>query len=220
VMALAGYDWVVIDRQHGTIGYDAMVEMLRAFSVRGVPSMVRVPWNDPAEIMRALDAGAGGVVVPMVSDSEAAAAAARATRYPPRGFRSWGPIRAGLGDPEYTPAAANDHVVCIPMIETVEAAERSAEIAAVDGVDGLLIGANDLSLSLSHALERPPRHGELVATTLAACARAGIPAGLACGSPEEALQALSDGFRFVSLSSDLGLLSQAATASLEAVRSG
>lgn len=214
VMALAGYDWIVIDTQHGTIGYDAMVEMIRALALHGVPSLVRVGWNSPSEIMRALDAGANGIIVPMISGVDDAAKAVAATRYPPDGFRSWGPVRAALGDPTFSPATANERVVCIPMIETVASAESSAEIAALDGVDALLIGPADLALASGGRLDPLPLHAELLTKTVRACAAAGIPAGTSCGSSADVPAIQEQGFGFVAVSCDFALLSEAATASI------
>src|SRR5439155_11269684 len=105
-------------------------------------------------------AGAAGVVVPMVGTAAEAELAARACRYAPDGFRSWGPTRASLGDPDYSPAAANRDVACIVMIETVEGVENVREILAVSGVDAVLIGPFDLALSRSGALESPGRTPE------------------------------------------------------------
>src|SRR3979409_48696 len=98
VASRSGHDWVCVDTQHGLIGYDVMLPMLQAISAGGAPSFVRVPWNEPGTIMKALDAGAGGVIVPMVNSAEEARAAVGACRYPPPGFRSEGPTRAPVHD--------------------------------------------------------------------------------------------------------------------------
>src|SRR5439155_16169946 len=96
VVARSGVEWICIDAQHGLVGYGEMLSMLQAVTATGVPALVRVPWNDPGWIMKALDAGAAGVIVPMVNTPEEAEAAAGACRYPPDGYRSWGPTRASL----------------------------------------------------------------------------------------------------------------------------
>src|SRR5256885_3621393 len=106
-MGRAGYDWVCIDTQHGLSGYDQMLPMLQALSATGTPAFVRVPWNQPSDIMKALDAGAEGVVVPMVNSQEEARRAVGACRYPPQGFRSWGPTRAALQVTGFGPESAN-----------------------------------------------------------------------------------------------------------------
>ena len=105
MMGRSGFDWVCIDTQHGVIGYDQMMPMLQALSITATPAFVRVPWNQPDHIMKALDAGAQGVIVPMVSTEEDAKAAVAAAKYPPVGMRSWGPIRAALDVFEVEPLA-------------------------------------------------------------------------------------------------------------------
>src|SRR6188472_3307480 len=111
VLACAGFDWVCIDMQHGLIGYDQMTAMIQALDARGVATLVRVEWNEPSPIMKALDTGAQGVIVPMVNSATEAVAATRACRYPPLGHRSWGPVRASLGDTSFDPESANRRVV-------------------------------------------------------------------------------------------------------------
>src|SRR2546428_1436293 len=126
VMARAGFDWICIDTQHGLIGYDQMLTMLQAVAVAGTPSVVRVPWNHPASLMQALDARAPGVIVPMVNSAAEAAAAVGACRYPPAGYRSWGPTRAALGVADFSPELANRSVICAVMVETVPALDQLA----------------------------------------------------------------------------------------------
>ena len=127
VASRSGHDWVCVDTQHGLIGYDVMLPMLQAISAGGAPSFVRVPWNEPGTIMKALDAGAGGVIVPMVNSADEAKSAVGACRYAPDGFRSMGPIRARtLGGEWRSP-------ICVVMVETVLAVSRVDEILAVIG---------------------------------------------------------------------------------------
>src|SRR4051794_27514385 len=183
VVAAAGFDWICLDRQHGLIGYETMVAMLQAVGGRA-PVLVRAPWNEPDEIMRPLDAGAAGVIVPMVNTAAEAAAAVGACRYAPAGFRSWGPSRVSLGNPDYTPTSANESTLCVIMVETVEAVANVEEIVAVPGVDAILIGPYDLALSWSGALETPgrtPRDRELIERVLSVCADAGIAVATSVG---------------------------------------
>src|SRR3990172_2258184 len=147
LMGRAGYDWVCVDTQHGLAGHETMVAMLQALDVAGTPTFVRVAWNHPDLIMRALDAGADGIVVPMVNTPEDAAQAVRSCRYAPAGFRSWGPARSSLGEPAYSPSSANAAVICMVMIETRAAVEDIDSILAVDGVAGAYIGPSDLAIS-------------------------------------------------------------------------
>jgi len=221
VMAAAGFDWICLDTQHGLIGYEEMLAMLQAVDARDVPALVRVPWNEPSAIMRALDAGAAGVIVPMVNSAAEAEAAARACRYPPQGYRSWGPTRASLGDPDHSPEVVNRSVLCLAMVETIEAVERIDEITSVPGVDGVFVGPWDLSLSASGDIESPgrmPRDVELIETVGAACRRHDLLAGIACAAPEDVHRWREAGFLMFSLQSDVALLSGASVASLTAAR--
>ncbi len=132
-----GFDWVCIDMQHGLIDYSDLTSMLPAISSSDATPLVRVPWNEPYEIMKALDAGAYGVIVPMVNNREEAAQAVAACRYPPDGTRSFGPIRAALYAGNGYAQEANDQLACIAMIETVEGIENDEEIVATPGLDGI-----------------------------------------------------------------------------------
>lgn len=221
VMALAGYDFIVIDTQHGLIDYPLMCAMILALERRNVRSIVRVPWNDPAVIMRALDAGANGVLVPMIEGPHDAQRAAGACLYPPTGYRSWGPIRAALGDASYTPERANTEVACIPMIETATAVADLCAIIETPGIAGVFIGPWDLSLATTGGLDdvgHKSSDHEIFAAVLDACEERGIPAGVACASPDDARRRLEEGFRFPAVASDFALLGQAAVTTVEATR--
>src|SRR5206468_7835530 len=139
--------------QHGLIDEAAMRGMVQAAAIRDTPVLVRVPWNEPGAIMRALDAGAEGVIVPMVNTVAEARAAAGASRYPPLGYRSWGPLRSGMAQRDFNPALGNEQVLCLVMIETHEAVENVDAILEVPGVDGVFVGPNDLAISHSGASE-------------------------------------------------------------------
>ena len=130
-----------------------MRAMVQAAAIRGTPVLVRVPWNEPGAIMRALDAGAEGVIVPMVNTPDEARAAAGASRYPPLGFRSWGALRSGMAQPGFNPALGNEQTICLVMIETHEAVDNVEAILDVPGVDGVFVGPNDLAISHSGANE-------------------------------------------------------------------
>src|SRR2546429_9132539 len=130
------------------MGQQAMVGLLGGLAAAAVPSMVRVPWNDPGWIMKALDAGAAGVIVPMVNSPEEAEAAVGACRYPPQGFRSWGPTRASLHAASYSPDTANRSVICAVMVETVPALDRLPGDRSGPGVDAAFIGPTAFALSL------------------------------------------------------------------------
>jgi 4-hydroxy-2-oxoheptanedioate aldolase len=219
VMARAGFDWVCIDLQHGLIGYHEMLPMLQAVALAGLPSIVRVPWNEPVSIMKALDAGAGGVIVPMVNSVAEAEAAVGACRYPPDGVRSWGPTRAALGVPDFSPELANRSVVCAVMVETVQALEHLGEIVAVPGVDAVYIGPSDFAISMGFAPRSDqPEHRRLLETVPEVCREYGVAAGIACGSPELFARWRQAGYTMLSVPSDMVLLRQAAAAMLNTVR--
>ena len=128
-MANLGFDWLCIDLQHGLLDYQDLTVMLPAISTTDVTPLVRVPWNEPYEIMKVLDAGAYGVIVPMINNRAEAEQAVAACRYPPRGNRSFGPIRAARHGRLSYAEQANDEIACIAMIETAEGIERAEEIA-------------------------------------------------------------------------------------------
>jgi 4-hydroxy-2-oxoheptanedioate aldolase len=147
VAATAGYDYVCIDMQHGRSDISAVRYLLHAMARAPAIPIVRVPWNEPGIIGQALDAGALGIIVPMVNTPADAQRAADACRYPPAGIRSYGPLMvAARYGPSY-PAEANAAVACIVMIETREAVERIDEILAVGGIDAVYVGPSDLSMT-------------------------------------------------------------------------
>src|SRR6202042_3139396 len=177
----------------------------------GAAGVVRVPPGDPAWIGRALDAGARGVIVPLVSTpGQAAGAAAGAPcRYPPAGQRSYGPVRSALTIGP-APRAADDQVACIVMIETSEGLRNAAEICAVPGVDAVYVGPSDLSIALGAddpvAGWARPEFGRALGDIRAAARSAGIGCGMHCNDGDAAARSLADGFTFVSVSSDLSHL--------------
>ncbi len=220
-----GFDYVNIDMQHGLAEYSDVVDMMRALepSGGGVGASTitcRVPWNEPGIIGRVLDAGAMGVIVPMVNTVEQAERAVAACRYAPDGARSFGPIRAQrVNGPGYH-ATANEEVACIPMIETVEAVRNLDAILDVPGIDAVYVGPADLSLTLGLA----PRgdhddasFNEALAMIVAACVRRGIVPGIHA-NPQIAAKRLEQGFRMVTVSSDLQALTTGALAALRAGR--
>ena len=209
VMAHQGWDTLTIDLQHGVIDYAALVPMLQAISTTPTVPIVRVPWLEPGILMKSLDAGAYGVICPMVNTREDAQKLVAWTSYAPRGTRSFGPIRALLyGGADY-PTLANDTIVRFAMIETAQALDNLDAILSVEGLDAIYIGPSDLSLALGcrpvfddvdppvaqaidHILERATAHG--------------IKAGVHNGIAEGALARIAKGFRFVTVGSDARLM--------------
>ena len=212
VMANIGFDWLCIDLQHGMMSYDDLTYMLPAISTSDTIPFVRVPWNEPYEIMKALDAGAYGVIVPMVNNREEAATAVAACRYPPDGNRSFGPIRAAMYGGRGYAREANGEVACIAMVETAEGIEKLDEIASTPGLDAIYIGPSDLgyALGLGPAAFTDPKHVETVQRIQDACRTHGIAAGIHGGSLPFAQRWLQQGFNLVTLGSDSGFMGGAA----------
>jgi 4-hydroxy-2-oxoheptanedioate aldolase len=213
LLASVGVDYVGVDQQHGVIDYDSMVPMFQAIRAEGTVPITRVLSNDPFLIMKALDAGVWGVIVPLIGSAEDAARAVAACRYPPQGIRSYGPVRAagviGSRDPE----ELGGEVLCLVMVETREALERVDEIASIPGVDGIYIGPTDLALSLglTPTLDiKEDKHAKAVERIKEACHRNGIAAGIHCSSGEWARKHAEAGFDMVSVTTDAALLRNAA----------
>jgi 4-hydroxy-2-oxoheptanedioate aldolase len=206
MMAHQGFDWLCVDMQHGMIDYPDAVQMFTAISTTDTIPFCRVPWNDPAIIMKVLDAGAYGVVVPLINTRADAEAAVAACRYPPEGIRSNGANRAILyaGGGDYV-AQANKEIACIPMIETRQAIENLDDILSVPGVDAIYIGPSDLSFALGLPPKMDsdvPLHVETVAKILAACRRHGVIAGIHTGGPPFSARKVEEGFQMVTVTSD------------------
>ena len=215
LMGRSGFDWVCVDTQHGLVGYDQMVQMLQALAISGTPAFVRVRWNEPGEIMKALDAGAQGVIVPMINSAEEARQAVGSARYPPAGYRSWGPVRAAIGVEGYSPELANRRTVVAIMIETASGLEQMDDILSVTGIDAVYVGPNDLAVTHGlppSATVESPRHAELIGAILAGCQRHGVVAGIHCGNVETAQRWLAAGFHMLNVNSDAVFMRQQAAA--------
>lgn len=221
-LAGVGYDYVVLDAQHGLLEYRGLLAGLTAVdAARGAVGLVRTESSEPATIGHALDAGAAGVIVPLVSSAAEAAAVVRACRYPPDGDRSFGPMRSGLRiGPD--PATSNASVLVLAMIETADGLADVEAIAATPGLDGLYVGPNDLRLALGAATPDDPAFDDQLAAALvrvrAACASAGVAAGIFTPSGAVAAQRLREGFTFVTVAFDLAHLEQAARDHLSVAR--
>tara|TARA_R100000935_G_scaffold58818_1_gene98230 strand:+ start:4287 stop:5072 length:786 start_codon:yes stop_codon:yes gene_type:complete len=216
-LARMGFDWLCFDLQHGLISYTHLLNLIPALSGTGVTPLARVSRNDAGEIGRVLDAGTQGVIVPLVNTAEEAAAAAAACRYPPRGHRSFGPLRAMLLDGPAYISAANDETACIAMVETEEGLRNVRAIAATPGIDAIFVGPMDLSFGLGI---KPgdfdnPRFTAALRDIREACDAAGCAAGIYGYSAEAAYAALAQGFTFASAGNDSGFLREGATAALK-----
>lgn len=219
-MAHHGLDWLCIDMQHGLIDYETALAMLQAISTTSTTPIVRVPWNDQAIIMKMLDAGAYGVIVPMVNNRADAEAAAAACRYPPQGIRSFGPLRAVYYAGFDYFVYANRELCCIPQIETAEAVENLDDILSVPGVDAVYIGPMDLSISLGLPPQMDsevPAYAEARQRILEACRRHNVAPGIN-STTLSAPKRIAEGFRLVLVTSDFGAMVRAVAEDIRSVR--
>jgi 4-hydroxy-2-oxoheptanedioate aldolase len=211
LMGRAGLDFVALDGQHGGIDWHNMIDTLRAVELGRTQTLVRVPWCTADYIMRTLDLGAGGVIVPMVSNAEQAAIAAQACRYPPHGNRSFGKVRS-----YYSPEGETIEPLCMVMIETAEAMDNLDAIAATPGVDGLFVGPVDLALSLGHGLSLQMSDAILDACgkVVDAARRHGRIAGCAALGNDNARQLADIGMTLLALGADSGFVRAGAAATV------
>lgn len=222
-MANQGWDSLTVDLQHGLVDYQTMVTMLQAISTTPTVPLVRVPWLEPGILMKALDAGAYGVICPMVNSREDAEKLVAWTNYAPRGTRSFGPTRALLyGGPDYW-LHANETIVRFAMIETSQALDNLDAILSVEGLDAIYIGPADLSLALGCKPsfdEVEPRVQQAIDHILARAQAHGLMAGIHNGSADVALARTKMGFRFVTVGSDARFIAAGAQQAVGHIRSG
>ncbi|MCR8669591.1 HpcH/HpaI aldolase/citrate lyase family protein [Agrococcus sp. HG114] len=209
-IARAGFDYVCVDGQHGVIGYDAQVRALLAVAAGGAEPWARVSTNSAAEIGRVLDAGARGVIVPLIDTAAEARAAAEAARYPTSGGRrSYGPMRLG---PHFgaTPEETDASVTVLAMIETASGLAELDSILDVEGVDGVYVGPYDLSLALGARVPFEdaivPRLDAELDRIAAACRERGKIAGVHCADGEQAARRIEQGFTMVTAATDVSSL--------------
>lgn len=208
IASRAGFDTLCIDMQHGLVDFDAVPAMLQATTGANIPTLVRVPWNEPSIIMRVLDVGAAGVIVPLVETAEDARRAVAACLYPPLGSRSFGPSRAAVVMPEYFQRAQSRLLVFV-MIETVKGLGNLNEIVATPGLTGVYVGPADLSLSLGFPPESDSGrqvHQDAVKKIIAACHDHGLVVGLHCHEPAFAAVASGWGADMVTIATDVHAL--------------
>lgn len=217
-MARVGWDWLVVDVQHSHVGFDTMVNCFRATQLGGAVPMARVPWNDTVWIQRTLDAGALGLVVPMVNTVDEAAKVVANMKYSTRGYRSWGGSRvAAYVDGDYR-TWTEDNLAIMVIIETVQAAENADAILSVEGVTGCFIGPSDLALSMETQETGPgTEHEAVIQEVLQAAIRVGKAPGKHCANAAEVSQRIAEGFQFLACASDSRFMSKAATAAFNAI---
>jgi 2-keto-3-deoxy-L-rhamnonate aldolase RhmA len=221
MMALAGFDFVVVDLEHAPLDLQSAYRLINSATALGMAPLVRVPDKTPSTIQKVLDAGAVGILVPHVDTVAEAAAVGQATRFPPDGVRgAGGTSRAGLWGlrPTSEYLAAGDDVLCIPQLESVEAIQAVDEILALPSVDAVFVGAADLSMSMG-TTPADPAVGRLIERAVGAARAAGKRCGLAFGNvPERAAQAVAAGCGFVVLNNDASMLAEAARTLVAAFR--
>ncbi len=221
IVATQDVDYLNIDMQHGLLDYSTAVEVMRTLEGTDATITCRVPWNEPGIIGKVLDAGAMGVIIPMVNTVEQAKAAVAACRYSPLGSRSHGPVRAArVNGPDY-PATANERIACIPMIETAEALSNLDGILDVPGIDAVYVGPADLSLTLGLAPAGDHEDASFVDALdriVAACDSRGIVAGIHA-NPALTQKRRAQGFRMITVSTDLSALASGLAADVAASRS-
>lgn len=216
IMAAAGFDSLTIDVQHGFLDYSEACVMLQALRASGVTPLARAPWREPGIVMKLLDAGAYGIICPMVNTPEEAADLVAMVRYPPRGYRSFGPTRANFAAGQNYAAEANDEVIVFAMIETAEAFRNADAICATPGLDAVYIGPADLTLGVTEGRlpagqdREEAEMIEAIKTVLGAAQNAGIRAALHCGSRTYAAKAVNWGFDMATIAADVSLLSESA----------
>ena len=221
VMAHQGWDSLTVDMQHGVSDYQNVITMFQAICTTSTAPLARVPWLEEGIIMRMLDAGAYGVICPMINKAADAERFAQACYYPPFGQRSFGPIRALFSLGVDYPSHANDEILPIAMIETKEALDNLDDILRVDGIRMVYIGPSDLGNSLG----RVPTFDqedlivlEAIDMILRKATEHGVAAGIHNGTPEYALRMIEKGFRFVTIGSDSRLMALAAKGALTKMR--
>jgi 2-keto-3-deoxy-L-rhamnonate aldolase RhmA len=218
-----GFDFVMIDCEHGPMGPESVEMMIRAAEAAGISSIVRVPANVPHEILRYLDIGARGVQIPHVDSAAEAKAAVDAVRYPPVGKRGLAPITRAAGYGATMKVAdyvdlANREVLVLPMIETAEAVAAVDAILDVPGIDAIIIGPGDLAASMGHRGNREvPEVKEAVAHVVARCKARHMPVALTGATPDAVRNCIQQGANIVLVGTAAWLL-QAGRDFLGAVR--
>lgn len=221
IMANAGWDSVTVDMQHGLADHETVMSMFQAISTTGVVPMARAEWNDPAHLMHLLDAGAYGIVCPMINSAAEAESFVRACKYPPQGFRSLGPTRAAVyGGADYA-HRANETIITLAMIETRGALDNLAAILAVPGLDGVFVGPQDLGLALTGTFGLPmtdPILSDAIHAVLNGARDAGRIAAIWTPDVASAKAMVKLGFQLVSVGTDSGFLTAAVKDAVRAVR--
>ena len=219
MMSMNDFDSITIDMQHGLVDYTNAMPMMQVISATEVVPLARVNWNEPGQIMKILDAGCYGIICPMVSNRKEAERFVQACKYPPDGYRSFGPVRGLIyGGPDYADHA-NDEILKMAMIETKEALENLDEIMSTPGLDGIYIGPADLSLAIGEKPgfdkgEDTKAYSEIL-RILEHAKKNNIFAGIHNGSTDYAKKMIEKGFQFVTVGADSRFISAGAKNTVE-----
>jgi len=220
VLARAGFDWLTLDMEHSAIDWSRATTIFGAIADAGCVPLVRVPEGSHHYIKRALDAGAWGIVVPMIDTVEQARTAIAAAKYPPEGNRSVG---GGMHSMNFAASAgdyyrrANDEILVVLQTESPRGVSNAEEIYSLPGCDAIFIGPNDLRFQMRDedgAFPSAEEHEELIQQVIAVGQKFGTPTGIHAMSPENALERAEQGMQFLAVGSDLRLMTQKAQETL------
>jgi 4-hydroxy-2-oxoheptanedioate aldolase len=225
LLASHGWDWILIDMEHGPIPIADAAAMVTAVRAQNSVPVVRAAWNESSQIQRVLDLGAWGVMVPVVNTADDARRAVRDARFPPLGERSRGGIRANLTwdtDPGTYSRHANDEILLLVQVETELSVSNVTEILAVDGVDGVFVGPNDLAFSggkpWPDVWQKDAAYMQLIDTVAKAAKAAGKVPGILARDATQGTEMIARGFRFVGVGGDAAFLNAGSRSALDAVR--
>ena len=206
ILSRIGFDWIVFDMEHGPLTFETVQNMMMSMNGTECVPLVRVAWNDPVLIKRALDIGAYGIVAPWINNKEEAALAVSACKYPPKGIRGVGPRRVAMYELEMQDYLdhADEEIMVICQIETEKGANNIDEILSVEGVDAYFIGPFDLSASMGIIGQvNDPRVQDAITKVLETGKRKGVPGGIWAGNPQKVNDAFAKGFKLVALCADI-----------------
>lgn len=223
VFANSGWDSITIDMQHGPVDYQRALEMLQGIETEQTPAMARVPWNEPGIIMKMLDAGCLGIICPMINTRAQCEAFVGACRYPPMGYRSFGPLRASMIYGDDYASNANNFCITMAMIETKEAVENLESILTVPGLDAIYIGPADLSQSYGYPPKADPTVPQIVETVeyiVNTARKHGIYVGMHCADVAYGLEMVKKGIQFITILGDSRLLQVASMNVTKQFKSG
>ena len=216
VLATSGYDSITVDMQHGLVDFQKAIEMLQTISAYNVTPMVRVPWNEPSIIMRSLDAGAYGVICPMINTKDECYKFVSACRYHPRGNRSFGPARARIYAGADYLEHADDTIINFAMIETKEAVNNLDSILSVEELDAVYVGPSDLAISLGYKpMQEEKEVEDTITFILESCKKHNVKAGIHCPNGTVSKKRFEMGYNLATIAADFALLASASASEVK-----